>query len=69
MLSGTFWEYVKNREVTDDAAGDFVGDAKNDHRMADMRTWDQLETYLITQSAIPEAISAAKVVWREYSDR
>jgi hypothetical protein len=69
MTNLTFAEYLKNRRITDTPAGDFVKDARDDHRMAEMKSWDQLETYLITQSAIPEAVAAAKAVWKSYTDK
>jgi hypothetical protein len=66
MSKLTFTEYVKSRRVTDNAAGDFVRDAKADGRMPNAQSWDQLHTYLVTQGAILDAIAAAKVVWRGY---
>lgn len=62
-----FAEFLKARPETDDAAGDFVADAKGDSGVPDVTSWDHLETYLVTQSAIPEAIAAAQVVWAEYA--
>jgi hypothetical protein len=66
MAAPTFAEYLKGRRIADNAAGDFVTDAKDDSRMSEFTSWDQLETYLITRSAIPDAITAAKVVWAGY---
>lgn len=66
MAGLSFTEYLKQRRVTDTPAGDFVRDAKADPRMPDAKSWDQLELYLITRGAIPEAIAAAKTVWKGY---
>jgi hypothetical protein len=66
MTKITFLEYVKARRVTDNPAGDFVADARTDRRMPDAKSWDHLHTYLVTRGAIPDAIKAAKVVWRGY---
>jgi hypothetical protein len=62
----TFLEYVKARQIADNAAGDFVAEARADRRIPDAKSWDHLHTYLVTRGAIPDAIKAAKVVWRGY---
>lgn len=66
MSALTFRQYLKDRKVTDTAAGDFVADAKADRTMPDAKSWSELESYLVRRSAIPDAIAAAKVVWRGY---
>jgi hypothetical protein len=66
MAKLTFTEYVKARRVTNTPAGDFVADAKADRGMPDVKSWEQLHTYLVMKSAIPEAIAAGKAVWRGY---
>jgi len=62
----SFKEYVSKRRLTDTPAGDFVRDARADRALPDAESWEQLHTYLITKGAIPEAIAAARVVWRSY---
>jgi hypothetical protein len=73
----TFRKYIARRRVTDDAAGDFVRDAKSalafrvddpDGRLPlpDAQRWPELREYLHNSGARPEAISAGAVVWGEY---
>lgn len=62
----TFDEYLANRQARDNPQGDFVLDARGDARMADMKSWDQLRTYLFSRGACQEAIDAGKLVWRSY---
>lgn len=47
--------------------GDFVRDALADKKMPDVKNWDQLEAYLMSQSASPSALDAAKKVWAVYA--
>jgi YozE SAM-like fold len=66
MASLSFTEYLKSRRVTDTPAGDFIIDAKSDPTMPDATSWKQLEFYLTTKGAIPDAVTAAKIVWKGY---
>jgi uncharacterized protein YozE (UPF0346 family) len=67
MPKKSFCEYVRNRPVTDDPEGDFVSDARRDRRFPEaLRSWSELQGYLNVHSACPEAIVAARTVWREY---
>lgn len=62
----SFREYVAQRRMTRTPSGDFVGDAKQDPGLPDAKTWTELETYLRTKGAIPDAMAAAKAVWQGY---
>ena len=61
-----FLNYVKQRCVTDTPFGDFTADARTDRSFPDARTWREVETYLRHRDACPEAVTAARVVWRAY---
>lgn len=72
MADLTFRQYVKERasrkeRVTGDhAAGGFAAGARADRKMPDVKTWGQLELYLVTKGATPATVVAAKKVWKEY---
>ena len=59
-------EYLKHRRAADTPEGDFVADALRDPDFPDAKSWDELEGYLRRRNACPEAITAGRVVWRQY---
>jgi hypothetical protein len=63
-----FKEYIQDRKVTNNPAGDFIYDVQRDpHFPENIETLEQVEAYLWTRCASDEAIAAAKRVWRQYS--
>ena len=62
----SFREYIQTRRVTSTPVGDFVRDAKEDARLPDVETWDQLKMYLVTKGVIPAVVDAARIVWRGF---
>ena len=63
----TFRQYVRERRVTDTPAGDFIADAKKDQSLPDVRSWQELVTYLIGQrNAHRDGLKAARTVWIAY---
>jgi hypothetical protein len=65
----TFHEYIQTRRITDTPRGDFIADAKGDSKLIEAKSWDQLWTHLYTRGACPEAIKAARSVWRGYEKK
>lgn len=62
-----FKAYIQRRRITKTPAGDFVMDAKTDVDMPDVSSFRELESHLRHfHRACPEAIKAARVVWRGY---
>jgi hypothetical protein len=68
-MAQSFRDYLMGRRITDTPEGDFVGDAKRDPLFLDATTWDEVESHLRSGSACPEAIKAARNVWRQYEAR
>ena len=66
MADPTFRQYVRKRDIR--AADDFAIAAKTDRKMPDVKTWGQLELYLVTKGATPATIAAAKKVWKGYRE-
>ena len=62
----TFKEYVATRRITDTPQGDFTGDARRDNDMPDVKTWDELKSYLQFKVGRREVIEAARLVWQGY---
>jgi hypothetical protein len=63
----SFRDYIQNRSrVTNTPAGEFIRDAKQDARLPDVETWDQLKMYLVSKGAIPAVVDAARIVWRSF---
>ncbi|GGG99820.1 hypothetical protein GCM10007420_14640 [Glycocaulis albus] len=65
----TFKEYIKQRQVRDNLAGDFTKDARADAKMPDVRTWSELRWYLergASRDARADVVSAARTVWQGY---
>lgn len=65
-MSLSFREYVLARRVTRTPTGDFVSDAKSDKDFPDVKSWDELESYLFSKAACSQAVAAGKEVWRGY---
>jgi len=65
-MAVSFKDYIKGRRRTDTPQGDFVDDARDDRNLPDAKSWSELENYLLNRRAIPDAIAAARLVWRQY---
>jgi hypothetical protein len=61
-----FREFIRTQRVTRDHRGDFIGDAKGDRTLPNVKSWPELEVYLQQEKACSEAIQAAKKVWSEF---
>lgn len=61
----SFRAYVKARPATDDIRDDFAQDFRGEDAPV-IRSGIALIGYLRERNACPEAIEAAKLVWREY---
>jgi hypothetical protein len=66
MADPTFRQYVRKRDIR--AEDDWAITAKADRKMPDVKTWGQLELYLVTKGTTPETIAAAKKVWKGYRE-
>lgn len=66
MAEQTFREYIRKRDIR--AADDFAIAARADRKMPDVKTWGQLELYLVTKGATPATIDAAKKVWKGFRE-
>lgn len=66
METDSFKAYVHGRKRVDTPAGDFIAGAKGDRTFPDARSWRQLEWYLVMRGTIPDAMKAAKAVWRSF---
>lgn len=66
----SFKEYLKlglkRGAFKDSPESDFAGDALADKKFRDFENWEQLETFLAFHSACPEAITAAKRLFRKW---
>ena len=63
----TFWEYIRQRRVTDTPSGDFVADVRADeHVPTASPNWSSVHFYLLAQHATPEAIRVARRWWTKY---
>lgn len=63
-----FNAYCRRATTNDKPAQDFLIDFNSDHRSPQTITaWDQLHVFLLCHDACPEAVQAAKVVWRNYA--
>jgi hypothetical protein len=66
MADPTFRQYIRKRDIR--AADDFAIAAKADRKLPDVKTWGQLELYLVTKGATRATIDAAKKVWKGYRE-
>ena len=64
-MAMTFKQYVKRARVPDNALGDFITDARSDSNLPNVKSWDQLENYLIFRGG-SVAIEPARKAWRNY---
>jgi hypothetical protein len=65
----TFKEFILACRVSDSPRGDFVDDTQTLIRLdrfPNVDSWEDLEFFLLSRSACPEARTAAKGIWREY---
>jgi hypothetical protein len=61
-----FNDWLKHAKVTDDPAGDLIGDAKQDSRFpASIETLDVFKTYLAVRGG-SAALPHAGEVWRRF---
>ncbi len=61
----TFKEYLQKRRITYDASGDFVFEALKDSKLAEARSWPELEA-LVSQYRGFSDVEAAKSIWQAY---
>ena len=64
-MAASFKNYVKLARASNTPAGDFIADARLDKMLPAARTWDELETYLLSQWG-RDPIDAAHAAWRNY---
>lgn len=62
----TFKEYLASRRITDTPQGDFTKDARRDESLPDVKTWEELRSYIRTKTFHSEVLEAARLVWRAY---
>jgi hypothetical protein len=67
MTRMTFLKFVHSASRTDDPFGDFIGDAQDDRKMPDAKSWAELESYLSGQGACDGAIEAGRLVWETFT--
>ncbi|KQZ95333.1 hypothetical protein ASD64_18810 [Mesorhizobium sp. Root157] len=62
----TFKEYLANRQATKSPRGAFIDQARCDTRFPNVKTWREVEAYLLNQGAEFELISAGRNGWIAY---
>lgn len=63
----TFYQYVCSLKAPDSPLGDFISDfVEEGGERAAFHSWEALETYLCMKHAHPEALKAARNLWRRY---
>lgn len=62
----SFKEYIRHRRVTETPAGDFTKDARDDQRLPDINTWEELRSYVSFNRGDDKVVRAAKEVWKGY---
>lgn len=68
-MSKTFSQYLSVWPMTDTAKGDFVWDAGKDSRLAESKSWAELEAHLFSRGADRSQFKAAKAVWRSFTNQ
>jgi transcriptional regulator with XRE-family HTH domain len=63
----TFLQFIRQAEKTNDAVGDFIGDARMDRTMPDAADWPELEAYLERRGASQAAINAGEATWVRFT--
>jgi uncharacterized protein YozE (UPF0346 family) len=58
-----FRDYLKIARASPDPAGDFIKDARADDTFPRSAHYQHIRSYLLHQSAIPEALAAFDTVW------
>ena len=61
-----FNDYVQDFIEEESPEGDFAQDWNQDHKKPTIETWHDLELYLVLRNACPEAIEAAKSLFRKW---
>jgi len=68
-----FRDWVMRAKITDDPAGDLIGDIRRDTRLwcrpLDIHSAAELRAHLRFRSACDGALKAAGTVWRRYERR
>lgn len=62
----SFDEFIRERKITDDPIGDFVGDARRDAKMPSVKRWSELRQYLESRHVSDDVVTAARRTWHEY---
>lgn len=62
----TFRRFVFQQIVKDDPVGDFVLDVIEDSEFPEEDRWALIYIHLILRDACPEAVKAARKLWRRY---
>jgi hypothetical protein len=62
----SFRDFVRSRDITRNARGDFIDDARVDANFPDPNTLEELEAYLSSCRACEAAREAGRNLWREY---
>lgn len=62
----SFDAFIRERKITDDPVGDFVGDARQDAKMPSVKQWSELRRYLENRHVSEDVINAARRAWHEY---
>jgi hypothetical protein len=64
-MAVSFKAYVEQARTLDTPAGDFIADAKLDKMLPEAKTWNELETYLLSHWG-RDPIDAAHAAWRNF---
>jgi hypothetical protein len=62
----SFDAFIRERKITDDPIGDFVGDARHDAKMPNVKRWSELRQYLESRHVSEDVVNAARRTWHEY---
>jgi hypothetical protein len=66
-LSVSFRAWLRRAQITDDAAGDLIGDMRRDADLPGVKSLTELQRYLAGRSDGNELVlDAADKVWRRY---
>jgi hypothetical protein len=65
----SFKVWLEEQPITDDAAGDFIRDAKADGQLPDaIQSWEALQAYLQSRDVDAGVLTAAREVWNRYRE-
>lgn len=62
----SFRDYIHSRRETHTSQGDFVRDAKEDRRLPDAQSWDELHRHVLRHGGDSDVVDAARKVWQAY---